>query len=249
MKFLAPRPFQITAGKKAVLLLHSFTGSTIDLRKLGKFLAKNSYSVYAPMYSGHGQAAEELLRYGPAQWWADVQAAYEHLEDEGFEEIAVVGISLGAILALKTAYELSPVGLVTMSIPLARDEVILRKRVVHYAKNHMQYEDKTPLERQQALMDLKAAKMEIIPQFTRFIDEQLANLAEINIPILTMYGEQDDILYKESAHYIINNSSSQRTILRHYKEAGHLLTMSADQDAVNEDILQFLNSLQWKNNR
>lgn len=246
MNFVAPKSFQITAGNRAVLLLHSFTGSTIDMRKLGKYLAKQGYTVYAPMYRGHGQDAETLLQYGPIQWWEDVQAAYEHLEDEGFEEIAVIGISLGAILALKTAVELEPIGLVTMSIPMKREELVLRKRVVNYAKNHAQYENKTPEEIKDGLDQLKQSDMEIIPKFTAFIEAQLKTLPKIKQPILTMYGNKDDALYEESAAYIIENVFSEIKESRHYKDAGHLITMSANSEEVNEDVLYFLNKLAWK---
>ncbi|EAZ86362.1 YvaK [Bacillus sp. B14905] len=37
MKLTKPQPLTIEGGKKAVLLLHGFTGSTKDVKKLGGF--------------------------------------------------------------------------------------------------------------------------------------------------------------------------------------------------------------------
>jgi len=60
MKLTKPQPLTIEGGKKAVLLLHGFTGSTKDVKKLGEFLSQRGYNVHAPMYSGHGVEPEAL---------------------------------------------------------------------------------------------------------------------------------------------------------------------------------------------
>ena len=40
MKVVAPKSFTFEGGKRAVLLLHGFTGSTKEVKKLGEFLQK-----------------------------------------------------------------------------------------------------------------------------------------------------------------------------------------------------------------
>lgn len=42
MKIVPPKPFTFEAGKRAVLLLHGFTGSSADVRMLGRFLEKRA---------------------------------------------------------------------------------------------------------------------------------------------------------------------------------------------------------------
>lgn len=48
MKIKPPKPFLFEAGKRAVLLLHGFTGSTADVRMLGRFLEKKDIPVMRP---------------------------------------------------------------------------------------------------------------------------------------------------------------------------------------------------------
>lgn len=239
MNYSAPKSFYLKSGPKAVLLLHTFTGTTIDVRKLGKFLHAENYSVMAPMYSGHGENAFTLLQYGVEDWWEDVQSAYEFLEDEGFEDIAVVGISLGAVLALKVADELSPKALVTMSLPMSRDEITLRKRVVNYAKNHQQYEDQSAEQKAQDLIDLKKHPMPNILQFTKLIDAQSMKIDQLQIPTFALYGMQDDDLYKRSAENLIAKIQSKKKQIKGYENAGHLMTFGLDAPMINEDILKF----------
>lgn len=40
MKIQLPKPFLFEEGKRAVLLLHGFTGNSSDVRQLGRFLQK-----------------------------------------------------------------------------------------------------------------------------------------------------------------------------------------------------------------
>ena len=80
MRITTPKPFFFEAGKRAVLLLHGFTGNSSDVRMLGRFLEKNGYTSLAPHYKGHGVPPEELLETGPIDWWKDVIMAYDRLK-------------------------------------------------------------------------------------------------------------------------------------------------------------------------
>lgn len=48
MKIKEQQPFFFPAGKRAVLLLHGFTGSSSDVRMLGRFLEKRGIQVMRP---------------------------------------------------------------------------------------------------------------------------------------------------------------------------------------------------------
>ena len=96
-------PFYFKAGKRAVLLLHGFTGSSADVRMLGRYVEKNGYSSHAPHYRGHGEAPENLIISNPEQCWEHVVRGYEFLKSKGYEEIAVAGLSLGGVFSMKLA--------------------------------------------------------------------------------------------------------------------------------------------------
>ena len=53
MQIKLPQPFFFEEGKRAVLLLHGFTGNSSDVRQLGRCLQKKGYTSYAPQYEGH----------------------------------------------------------------------------------------------------------------------------------------------------------------------------------------------------
>src|SRR5699024_10260190 len=103
MKIKDPEPFTFEAGNRAVLLLHGFTGHSADVRMLGRFLESKGYTTHAPIYRGHGVAPEKLIETTPEQWWDDVVQGYQHLQQLGYKEIAVAGLSMGGVLGLELA--------------------------------------------------------------------------------------------------------------------------------------------------
>lgn len=156
MKLVAPKSFTLEGGSKAVLLLHGFTGSTKDVKRLGKYLQDRGYTVHAPMYKGHGGSPEELLETGPEDWWNDVVAGYNHLKDQGYEDIAVVGISLGAVFSLRVGEEFPVKGVVSMCAPIKRENTDgLFDRLYDYAKIYKSFEGKT---REQIIAELESLK-------------------------------------------------------------------------------------------
>jgi carboxylesterase len=60
-RIVKSKSFFIKGGKKAVLLLHSFTSNTRNVKQLGKFLNENGFSCFAPVYDGHGLSPEQLI--------------------------------------------------------------------------------------------------------------------------------------------------------------------------------------------
>ena len=91
IKLIPPTPFYYKGRKRAVLLLHSFTSSTIDMKKLGKYLNSYGYSCYAPLYTGHGKEPALLISSGPKEWWKDDELGFTCLMVQGFDQIAVEG--------------------------------------------------------------------------------------------------------------------------------------------------------------
>jgi len=94
-------PFQLGEGHQACLMLHGFTGSPWDLRPLGEFLARNGYFVSAIQLPGHGTTPEAMASVSYADWKAAAERAL--LQIDGFRQVFIVGLSMGALLALIAA--------------------------------------------------------------------------------------------------------------------------------------------------
>ena len=233
MKLTKPQPLTIEGGKKAVLLLHGFTGSTKDVKKLGEFLSKRGYTVHAPIYSGHGVEPEALLETKPEDWWNDVVEGYNFLKNKGYEEIAVVGISLGGVFSLKVAEQFPVKGVVAMCAPITRASSNgLFTRLYNYARLYKHFENKTKDQIISELHELRITPKDSLDGVTRLTEETREDLSTIKAPTLVLQGLLDDELYQQSAPFIIDTVKTDDKEIIWYENSGHIITLDKEREKV-----------------
>jgi len=91
-------PFYYKRGKKSVLLLHGFSSTPQELKELGKYLANEGITIYAPLLPGHGTKPEDMLTVSWQDWINCAEDGIKKLE-ENSDEIYVIGSSMGANIA------------------------------------------------------------------------------------------------------------------------------------------------------
>lgn len=244
MKITAPKPFFFEGGPRAVLMLHGFTGSSADVRMLGRFLQKEGYTCMGPQYRGHAVPPEELLQYGPADWWEDVLNAYQSLKEKGYEEIAVCGLSLGGVMSLRLASEENVKGVIPMCAPTGIDaEDRLYKGVKAYAREYKSREDKSPEQIEQEMADFKP--MPTLKDLRAFVRDTTTKLEDIFVPALVVQGAKDQMVDPESAHEIYEAINAFQKELLMYEESGHVITLDKEKEKLHQDVLDFLETLDW----
>jgi carboxylesterase len=63
----------------AVLMVHGFTGSPSEFRRVGYFLNEMGYTVKAVRLPGHGTTPEDMIRTGWRDWYQHVLDSYDEL--------------------------------------------------------------------------------------------------------------------------------------------------------------------------
>lgn len=247
MKIKKPTPFTFEAGKRAVLLLHGFTGHSADVRMLGRFLEKKGYTSHAPIYRGHGEPPESLMETNPQMWWKDVQKAYDHLVNLGYEEIAVAGLSLGGMMSLKLATEAKVKGVVSMCTPMIFDDKHnLDGAFRSFVEQYKQYEGKDIQTITEETEKVIAQTPVLFEEIATFNQEVKGVIDLIYAPILIVQATNDEVINAHSANYIYEHVESDDKQLKWYDDATHVITLSTARDKLHEDIYQFLQSLDWK---
>lgn len=246
MKKAMSAPFLFEAGSRAVLLLHGFTGSSADVRILGRFLEKNGYTSHAPHYKGHGVPPEELIVTSPEDWWQDVINGYDTLKQAGYEEIAVAGLSLGGVFSLKLALQQPIKGVITMCSPMSmRTTDMMFKGVIEYAQLYKKLEGKNEQKIELEIEAIKNTGMASLPQLPQLIQEVRQSIDLLYAPILIVQSRQDQVIDPQSANVIYNSVESIQKELKWFEESGHVITLDKERDQLHEDVLAFLNSLDW----
>lgn len=245
MKIVEQKPLTFKGdNKRAVLLLHGFTGNTSDVRLLGRYLNTKGYTCYVPLYKGHGVPPEELVEYGPKDWWKDVTEGYQHLKEMGFEEIAVGGLSLGGVFSLKLGYTVPVKGIVTMCAPMyIKSEDVMYEGVLEYARNYKQREKKSEEVIEQEMAQFKP--MNTLKELQNLIKEVRESVDLIYSPVFVIQARHDQMIDTNSANIIYEEVESIQKDIKWYENSGHVITHDKEKEQVFEDFYQFLEKLDW----
>jgi len=247
LKIKKPEPFTFEAGPRAVLLLHGFTGHTADVRMLGRFLEKKGYTSHAPIYRGHGEEPESLIKTTPEDWWNDALSAYKHLKDLGYKEIAIAGLSLGGAFALKLASNNQVKGVIPMCSPMYFDNTEqLIQGFRTFAKQYKQLEKKNTEQIDSEINELMENSGPMFDHIRTFFHDVKNVVDLIYSPTMVVQARQDQMINPESAAFIYEHIATDEKKIKWYEESGHVITLDKERDTLYDDIYMFLESLNWE---
>ncbi|MEO8287550.1 MAG: alpha/beta fold hydrolase [Chloroflexota bacterium] len=229
----------------ACLLIHGFSGSPLEMRWLGTYLAERGIRVEGVRLAGHGTEPEALTHLTWHDW---LQSASEGLERLliGREQVVVVGFSMGGLLALQlcAAYPNKISKVVTISSPIYfRDQRIHLIPVVRHVvrwhhirrpgtstdpEAHTRYHAyrRYPLIAVDHLLDLMRVTRKLVPA--------------IQTPALVMHGLLDHVVHPKSASYLFRTLGSGRKELVWWQNSGHGVPFDAEREEVWRKVLLFV---------
>ncbi|MBU6132925.1 alpha/beta fold hydrolase [Staphylococcus xylosus] len=236
----APNPIFLEQheAEKAILLLHSFTGTVRDVKLLATKLNKAGFTCYVPPYKGHGQMLDALMDYDVDDWLNDAIEGYQFLQDKGYSKINVCGVSLGGILSLKLAEQYDINAIAVMSTPYRKSDAGLEGRLKDYGQRigHLLGLDQVEIDTQLKQIPNYGPELQ---KFQLLVENVMSNLDSITAPIAIKYGERDDVSYKTSADYIYNQIQHEHKEVQGYKMSKHLMTHGEGHIEVEQDIIAF----------
>ncbi|HHY21063.1 MAG TPA: alpha/beta fold hydrolase [Bacilli bacterium] len=246
MKLVAPKPFTFESGERAVLLLHGFTGTTADVRMLGRFLQGKGYTCHAPLYKGHGVPPEQLLHTGPKDWWQNVREGYEYLQELGHKEIAVCGLSLGGVFSLKVGCTLPVKGVVSMCAPMTtKTEEAMYEGVLRYAREYKRLERKSDEQIEMEMRAFAETPMKTLGELQQLINDVREHLDHLYSPVFVVQARHDEVIDIDSANMIYEQVETDDKSIKWYEESTHVITLGKEKEMLHEDIERFLQSLDW----
>jgi len=241
----SPFTFGPVDAPAACLLIHGFSGSPVEMRWLGTYLAERGVRVEGIRLAGHGTEPEALTHLTWHDWLNSASEGLERLM-HGRKQVAIVGFSMGGLLALHlcAAHPEQVSGLVTISLPIFfRDRRIhlipmvrhvVRWHNVRRPGTHIDPEANTryhayrryPLVAVDQLLDLMRVTRRVIPK--------------VKIPTLIMHGLRDHVIHPKSALYLFRRIGSSEKELVWWRNSGHGVPFDAEREEVWRKVLQFV---------
>ncbi len=240
-----------------MLCLHGFTGTPYEMAPLAHALAASGYTVSAPLLAGHGEVVGALAATTWHDWLASAQAAFDQLRAAtGERAVAVAGLSMGGLLALRLAraHPAAVSALVLMSVPLRLPpwkrgvlrvfshlpDVLRRQRLASLRKRGGS--DITD-ERARA-ENPSAARMPLggLADLIVLADLVRHDLPTITAPALVAHGERDRTV-PQSASFELAGSLAAATVERLWlPRSGHVVTLDVERGQLCAAVTRFLSA-------
>lgn len=248
MKMSLPKELFAEHGKRAVLLLHAYSGSPNDVRMLCRSLENANYTVYSPMFAGHGTLnPKDILKEEVTTWFENTKTAIQFLKDKGYQEIAVLGLSMGGIMAMGalTVGEEAIVGGGVFCSPIFKAENHVPENFVRYAEKVLSYSEFTSEEQQAMFPEIAESadkQLLAIESFAQTVNQKLTN---IHVPIFLAQAGKDRMIDPLTVFDTAKALAHTKVTLQWYPESGHVVTVDKERKEFEKDVLAFIESLSW----
>jgi len=228
--FSAPALASHDGTRVGVLLSHGFTGSPASMRPWAEYLHEQGYAVSVPRLPGHGTVWQDLQRTTYADWFDEVERAFEKLRSE-CDLVFVAGLSMGACLVLDLAAargrDVAGIIVVNPSVSTERLDVKLLPVMKHVVPAFPGIADdiKKPgvTERGYSRTPLKAAHS--VMQGMKATRERLP---EVTQPLLAFRSREDHVVPASSSRHLLSSVSTRDLEERVLEDSYHVATLDND---------------------
>ncbi|MCX5747884.1 MAG: alpha/beta fold hydrolase [Proteobacteria bacterium] len=223
--------------------IHGFTGSPYELRYLGERLAYAGIGALGIRLPGHGTSIDDLDRTRWQDWAAAVDAAVTTLGAR-YERVAVVGQSLGGLLALHAAASRPDIACVaSLAAPLwlgglagLAARYALRLGLTRLPKlGGSDVRDPRVRAANPSYPAIPTRALAELSAFMRVVDDELPRVAQ---PVLVLHAAHDHTAPVACAARIATRTRAQR--VRILPRSYHLIAVDVERDIVAAEVISLL---------
>lgn len=230
-------------GDVAVLCLHGFTATTVEVRKMAEFLSQQGYTVKAPLLPGHGTSPVEMNKTGWRDWYGVAENSLKELQ-KNYSRIFVLGESMGGLLTLHLAAKYPHLCGVLLFAPAVRISRLWLAKILWPFVPVMQ---KKPADNQLPQQSYDAFPLKAAASLFDLQRIVRSELPDISTPIMIFQGRHDDTIDAMGAVYAHKQIGSVDKELVILNESCHLILLDKQmpqvQEMTNEFIVRILSGL------
>jgi carboxylesterase len=226
-------------GRIGCLILHGFMASPSEVWWLGDHLIEAGYSVSIPRLPGHGVDPRLMARMRWLDWYLHARDAYDILAGE-VEQVAVIGHSMGGLLAAQVCSAVHPAALVLAAVPhavpsrampYARWLSLVYRYSTHETAPAFQAEIRAEQARrgqpQTGRVHYSQWSNRAVYELYRLILRLPPALASIQAPTLVLNARHDDTVTLDDQARVVRDLRSRAVETRIIEAGGHLLFLDA----------------------
>jgi carboxylesterase len=243
--------FRLDGGPRCVVLVHGFTGSPYEMRPLGEMLAEAGYSVIAPRLPGHGRPREKEDNAWPAWCAALDESLREAREAFPGEAPSIIGLSMGALLAIDAARRfptevrslvaLSPAMALTNPVPAflwaAQRLAPASARGWRVPKGVSDIQDR---DARLAHPQAEPFPVSAVLSFDAFRRRVRREVHQVRQPVLIVHARRDRTCPLAGATWLSRRIGSSVVEMHVLEQSGHVLTVDCERVEAGRLVMSFL---------
>lgn len=226
--------------KVGVLMIHGFSGGTYEIQPFADYIAtRTDWLIKMPTLPGHGEVLS-LKGYKAIDWLMAAEVAYRNLAKQ-VDEVIVVGFSMGGIIALYLAKRNKVKKLVLLSAAakyVSLSQLVRDLRDVADDALHGLLKDNELFQRY--TFKLRNVPFSATIEFMKLVRLVEPYIPHISNPVYIVQGEQDGIVPKTTAAYLMERLPSEEKYVYMSETGKHYICYSEDRDKWFEDVFDFL---------
>jgi carboxylesterase len=238
-------PFFFPGNRTGILLIHAYTSTPKEMRWMGEYLNRQGYTVCSIRLAGHATQPEDMLRVRWQDWLLSVEDGY-HLLHSCTEDIFLVGLSMGGMLALVFASQFPVRGVIAMSTPYSHPKDWRLK----YAKLLSWFKPSLPKrgrpgsgwfgEAWKEHVAYTEYPVRSLAELGQLMDEMHAALPNVKAPVLLIHTRDDHPLLCESMPKIHARLGSANKQMMWIEGSGHTITEEPQREVVFKATTDFI---------
>lgn len=259
-----PQPLQFDGGPRAVLLFHGLSSGPQELQFLARGLHRAGFTVRLPVIDGYTFGTFGHGSTGAASWQARALAEFDLL-GERFASVAVGGLCIGAVLALRVA-ELraaQAAAVLAMSttlhydgwatpwtrrlLPLARGVPLVGRIRVREGEPYGVKDERmrawiAAQMREAGRSDAGAATLRVrdLLQARALMTRTRRDLPSVTSPVLLLHARRDDAASPRSAFEVAARVSAERVRCVLLADSFHMISIDREKHRVLAELRDFL---------
>lgn len=249
----------VTPQKNAVLLLHGLAGSSLEVARLAQFLHQSGLSVLTPDIPGFAFGTPET------DWQSWVHVVRDHVQSlkAQYTTVSVVGVSMGATLAMEVATHEDINALVLLSVALGYDGwavpwyrfLLPIVHIIPFLRRYRHTEGepygiKNPeiramikkmlLDKRQSEVGGESISMHQLMEGDKLIRHVRRRVDLLCDPLLIMHPIEDEAVHPRHAQFVYDHASSSDKELIHLGDCYHMITVDNERDTVFYETDMFI---------